>query len=287
MISKTVKTCKKSGQSSAKIFWNVQQVLPQVEQRASYEVVFPQEITEMLSRCTDWKWLLFCCWCSLRPICNKFVDDETSKHTWIAKGEIIRHAVFPRFSLPCESSETGSAPDWTLPSLTSAVISHGCWLSNNDCLSRCLSAAQRPLLSLLIGTHIFAQDHIKLCSRLPLQGIMGIWVPCHRRWQGLCRRSIAKSNTNMGSKIDWKNHSNTRGWPWSAASPLKARVNTSLSFSLPSFRFSLAPLFCSRWRTEREAPSPGPHHSLPPVPKEAGPNTKAAVIAILHSPTPS
>lgn len=34
------------------------------------------------------------------------------------------------------------------------------------------------------------------------------------------------------------------------------------------------------------APSPGPHHSLPVVPKEAEPNTKTAVIAILHSPPP-
>lgn len=49
---------------------------------------------------------------------------------------------FPRFSLRCESSETGSAPAWTLLSLTSAVISHGYWLSNNDCLSARLSAAQ-------------------------------------------------------------------------------------------------------------------------------------------------
>lgn len=35
------------------------------------------------------------------------------------------------------------------------------------------------------------------------------------------------------------------------------------------------------------APSPGPHHSLPVIPKEAEPSTKAAVIAILHSPPPS
>lgn len=142
---------------------------------------------------------------------------------------------FPRFSFRCESSETGSAPDWTLLSLTSAVISHGCWLSNNDCLSGRLSAAQNPVLSALIGTHIFAQDHIKHCPRSPLQGIMGIWVPCHIGWQGLHKRSMAASNTNMGSKIDWKNHSNKRGRPWSAASPFKAESILLSAFLYPPF----------------------------------------------------
>lgn len=60
------------------------------------------------------------------------------------------------------------------------VISHGCWLSHNDCLSGCLSPAQNHVPSPLIGEHIFAQDHNKHCSHSPLQGIMGIWVPCHR-----------------------------------------------------------------------------------------------------------
>lgn len=113
-----------------------------------------------------WRWLffffLFFSWCSLRPICYKFVDDETSKHAvWICQRWNHPTCSFPRFSRRCERSETGSAPDWTLLSLTSAVISHGCWRSYNDCLSGRLSAAQNPILSALIGTHIFAQDHIK------------------------------------------------------------------------------------------------------------------------------
>ena len=87
---------------------------------------------------------------------------------------------FPRFSFRTDSSEPGSAPAWTLLSLTSAVISHGYWLTNNDRLSGRLSAEQNTVLSELIGKHIFALQHIKHCSRLPLQGIMGIWVPCHR-----------------------------------------------------------------------------------------------------------
>lgn len=77
------------------------------------------------------------------------------------------------------------------------------------------------------------------------------------------------------------------GWPWSAASSFKARVNTSLCLSLHSFRSSPALPFCPRRARERGAPSPGQHHSLPMVPKEAEANTKAAVIAILHSPPPS
>lgn len=211
----------------------------------------------------------------------KFVDDGTSKHAvWIAKGEIIRHAFFPRFSRGCESCETGSAPAWTLLSLTSAVISHGCWLSYNDCLSGRLSAAQNPVLSALIGTHIFAQGHIKHCSHPPLQGIMGIWVPRHTGKQRLDGWSTAASSTNMGSKIDWKNHSNMRGWPWSAASPSKPESILLPAFLHPPF----APLLLG---FSEGAPSPGPHHSLPMVPKEAQPSTKAAVIAILHSPPPS
>lgn len=54
-------------------------------------------------------------------------------------------------------------------------------------------------------------------------------------------------------------------------------------FALLLLRFSVL----AGEQRERGAPSPGPHHSLPMVPKEAEPNTKAAVIAILHSPPPS
>lgn len=139
-----------------------------------------QRNTEMLTR---WKATLNRLFirCSLKQICYKFVDDEPSKQAlWIAECEILRHAFLPRFSPCCESCETGSAPDWTLLSLTSAVISHGCWLSNNDCLSGRLSAAQNLVLSVLTGKHIFVQVHIKHCSRTPLQGMMGIWVPCQR-----------------------------------------------------------------------------------------------------------
>lgn len=56
----------------------------------------------------------------LKRICYKFVDDETSKQA-AANGRMLRGV-----SLRGECCETGSAPDWTLPSLTSAVISHGC-----------------------------------------------------------------------------------------------------------------------------------------------------------------
>lgn len=191
-------------------------------------------------------------WCKF--VTNLLMMKQANMRCELPKVKSSDMLFFPRFSLRCESCETGSAPDWTLLSLTSAVISHGCWLSNNDCLSGRLSAAQNPVLSALIGTHIFAQDHIKHCSHSPLQGIMWIWVPCHRGLQGLDRRSMAASNTNMGSKIDWKNHSNTRGRPWSAASPFKARVNTSLGFSLPSFRSSPAPLFCPEQRVRGTFP---------------------------------
>lgn len=95
-----------------------------------------------------------------------------------------------------------------------------------------------------------------------------------RRWAK--KGAWEKSHAHMWSKIDWKNHSNKRASPWSAVSPFKARVNTSR-------RFSSAALLLPQ-RTQSEEPSPGPHHSLPMDPKEAEPRTKAAVIAILHSP---
>lgn len=71
-------------------------------------------------------------------------------------------------------------------------------------------------------------------------------LTCHYRglWEyefpvtegnGLDRRSMAASNRNMGSKIDWKNHSNTRGWPWSAASPFKAKSILLSAFLYPPF----------------------------------------------------
>lgn len=111
----------------------------------------------------------------------------------------------------------------------------------------------------------------------------GLWeyeFPVTRGKQRLDGWSAAASSTNMGSKIDWQNHSNMRGWPWSAASPSKPESILLPAFLHPPF----APLLLG---FSEGAPSPGPHHSLPMVPKEAEPSTKAAVIAILHSPPPS
>lgn len=238
----------------------------------------------MLSRRKQTLWLLLFSWCSnLLQICRWW-----NKQTRGVNCQRWNHPTcfFPRFSLRCESSETGSAPDWTLLSLTSAVISHGCWLSNNDCLSGRLSAAQKPLSCQrwLERTYLLKTTLNTALTRR-YRGLWEYEFPVTEGDKGLQRRSMAASNTNMGSKIDWKNHSNMRGWPWSAASPFKDRVNTSLGFSITSFRSSPASAFLSSPENrEWGAPSPGPHHSLPMVPKEAEPNTKAAVIAILHSP---
>lgn len=111
-------------------------------------------------------------------------------------------------------------------------------------------------------------------SRLPPQRIMGIWVPCHWGWQQNPRRILGR--------IDWKYHSNKRGQPKAQSRHSKPEsILLSVAFLWPPFaslllRFSVL--------SERGAPSSGPHHSLPIVPKEAEPNTKAAVIAILHRP---
>lgn len=73
----------------------------------------------------------------------------------------------------CEKVRNRQRSRLDAPSLTSAVISHGCWLANNDWLSGWHSATQRPVLSALIGMR-----HI--CSSLTLAAhdrrIKGIWV---------------------------------------------------------------------------------------------------------------
>lgn len=67
-------------------------------------------------------------------------------------------------------------------------------------------------------------------------------------------------------------------------------VQSQSQYFSPLFFVLLSLLSCFSllsWLEKRVSggqPSPGPHHSLPVIPKEAEPSTKAAVIAILHSP---
>lgn len=69
-----------------------------------------------------------------------------------------------------------------------------------------------------------------------------------------------------------------RGVPVQSQSQYFSRLFFALLSLLSRFT-----LLSSLENREWGAPSPGPHHSLPVIPKEAEPNTKAAVIAILHS----
>lgn len=189
---------------------------------------------------------------------------------------------FSWFSLHCESSEPGSAPERTLFSLTSAAISHGCWLSNNDCLSPCLCCRKPRPVSADWNAHICLLNRGLTHYRGPWEYEFSI----KEGDRGWCRGTMAECNINMNFKIDWKNHSNKRVSPEAQCS--KPESILPWAFLYPPF----APLLLhfsvlTGVQRERGAPSLGPHHSLPVVPKEAEPRTKAGVIAILHSPPPS
>lgn len=97
-----------------------------------YWAPFPQEVTirsAVNGKRRVWWWLLLCSFSSLRPICYKFVDDETSKHVvWIAKGEITRHALFHGFpfavkALKQAALQLGRSFHWPLLSSVTAIDS--------------------------------------------------------------------------------------------------------------------------------------------------------------------
>lgn len=169
-----------------------------------------------------------------------------------AKGEIHRHALFHGFpftvkGLKQAALQIGRSFHWPLLSSVTAVDSP----IMTNCQDVFLQHKTPSCQGWLECTYL-PKTTLNTAPHPPPQGIMGIWVPCHRVWHELSR--TVANNANMGSKIDWKNHSNKRVWPWSV--PVQSRVNSSLCFSLPSFRSSPAPLFCPRWRTEREGHLP-------------------------------
>lgn len=105
---------------------------PEKHNGPCYWAPFPQEVTirsAVNGKRRIWWWLLLCSFSSLRPICYKFVDDETSKHVvWIAKGEITRHALFHGFpfavkALKQAALQLGRSFHWPLLSSVTAIDS--------------------------------------------------------------------------------------------------------------------------------------------------------------------